>query len=406
VEEYLRDLGGVVGVQGACVVDGEGKILASSLSADFPPHAVETVGRTFTRTLEALRVARRRKVQDADLLYENGRLVVKNLAEGCLIIHCAPGINVPLLNLTANVVARRLQEQMKAKAPPKEAPAEAEAPPTRPPAAPQAAPEPAVVAPPAAAPPAGAEVVGAALTKAETAALGLVEKARENKLTVRVMGVAAVRLRSPLAARQVPISGELSDLVELAVRGSQTRQIEQLLIAEGYIPNTRFNTLQGSQRMRFTNPQTGLFVELFIDAFVSYHELEFGQRLHLDERTLPLADLLLSHLLNVKAGEAELRLICCLFHDADLGGPGQPAAIDTSHVIGVCADDWGWYKTVTMNLARAEGAAAGVLSGDGLEAALKRIKRLLQMIEEAPKSLRWQVRARVGESRRWYEEPE
>jgi hypothetical protein len=72
-------------------------------------------------------------VQDIDLLYESGRLVVKNLGDGCLVIQCSQSINVPLLNLTANVVARKLQERIKGKAP--AAAPEAAAPATRPPVA-------------------------------------------------------------------------------------------------------------------------------------------------------------------------------------------------------------------------------------------------------------------------------
>jgi predicted regulator of Ras-like GTPase activity (Roadblock/LC7/MglB family) len=410
----LQDLAGVVGVYGACVVNGDGKILASNLAPEIPAASIETVGRTFTRTLEALRVARRRKVQDVDLLYEGGRLVVKNLGEGCLIIYCTPGINVPLLNLTANVVARKIQERMKAKTPTAvEAPPVA-APPSSAPVAVEAAPSsvasPAVAesppAPAAVAPAAAPEVVISPPTsKAASAALGLVEKGREHKLILRVMGELAMRLRSPAAGR-IPQAPETADMIELAMRGNQRRQVEQLLVAEGFVANTMFNALQGSQRMRFANPANNLFVELFLDGMISYHRLEFGPRLHLDEHTLALSDLLLSRLQNVQATEADLRLICCLFHDADLGGPGQPAAIDSTRIVEICAEDWGWYKTVTTNLSRcAEAAPAALLGGDP-ETALKRIKRLHQMIEEAPKSLRWRTRARVGESRRWYEEPE
>jgi predicted regulator of Ras-like GTPase activity (Roadblock/LC7/MglB family) len=401
VEELLRDLNGVVGVQGACVFDGDGSLLASTLPPGVPSDALRAVGRTFTRTLEALRVARRRKVNDVDLLYESGRLVVKNLTEGCLIIQCTPTINVPLLNLTANVVARKLHERIKDKAPLPSTEAQAVAV-----AAPPAAPAPveAVLPPPAAAAPAVRALVPT--TPTERTALELVEKAREKKIILRVMGRGAVRLRSPTAAKLPPPAAEEDDLSEIAGRGGQSRQIGELLDAEGFLGDRRFNTLFGRERMRFAHPATRAFVEVFLDALVSYHRLEFGPRLHLDEFTLPLADLLLSQLLNVKATEADLLPICGLFHDADLGGPGQAEVIDATYVVGICSDDWGWYKTVTMNLERCVAAAPNLLAGEGLEAAVRRMKRLQQMIEEAPKTLRWQMRARVGESRRWYEEPD
>jgi hypothetical protein len=236
-------------------------------------------------------------------------------------------------------------------------------------------------------------------------ALDLVEKARDAKTVLRLMGRGGVRLRSPSAAGLAPTSDE-ADLIQVAIRGSQSRQTEQLLESLGYVPDRRFNALFGRERMRFGHLETRMLVEVFLDALVSYHRLELGPRLHLDELTLPLADLLLSQLQNVKATETDHYFVCCLFADADLGGPGQPAAIDTTHIIELCSDDWGWYKTVTMNLDRCVAAAPGILKGEALEEALRRMKRLQQMLGEAPKTLRWQVRARVGESRRWYEEAE
>jgi hypothetical protein len=382
------------------VFDTDGKVLASNMPSQLSEGALETVGRTFSRTLEALRVARRRKVQDMDLLYEGGRLVVKNLGEGCLVLQCTPSINVPLLNLTANVVARKLQERIKGKGAASEA---------APPAAPPTVTAPAAVpaAPVAEAPAAAAPRLGVtAATPGGRAALAMVEKAHGQKATVRVMGQTALRMRIPSATLVPAPSTEGGELIELAARGSQSRQIEEVLVGDGYEPNVRFNTVNGNQRMRFTNAAAGFYVEVFFDALLSYHRLEFGSRLHLEEQTLPLAELLLSQLLNVKAEDADLRLVCCLIHDADLGGPAQPGAIDAAHVAAVCADDWGWYKTVTMNLDRTLAAAAGLFSGDDLDMVTRRVKRLQQMVEEAPKSLRWQVRSRVGDRSRWYEEVE
>jgi len=401
MDELLRDLNGVVGVQGAYVFDTDGKVLASNMPSQLSEGALETVGRTFSRTLEALRVARRRKVQDLDLLYEGGRLVVKNLGEGCLVLQCTPSINVPLLNLTANVVARKLQERIKGKGAAPEAAPKAPAPAT------VATPAGIPAAPVAEAPAAAAPRLGVtAATSGGRAALLLVEKAHEQKATVRVMGQMALRMRVPSATLVPAPSTEGGELLELAARGSQSRQIEQVLVGDGYEPNVRFNTVNGTQRMRFTNAGAGLYVEVFFDALLSYHRLEFGSRLHLEEQTLPLADLLLSQLVNVKAEDVDLRLVACLIHDADLGGSAQPGVIDASHVAGVCADDWGWYKTVTMNLERCLAAAPGLFSGDDLDMVTRRVKRLQQMVEEVPKSLRWQVRARVGDRSRWYEEVE
>jgi predicted hydrocarbon binding protein/predicted regulator of Ras-like GTPase activity (Roadblock/LC7/MglB family) len=113
MEDILRDIGAVVGVTGCLVCDTEGQVLASTLPAIFDDGILTTVSRTVSQTTAGLVTARRRKVQEIDLLYSDGRIVVKPLRDGCLCVLCSRNMNVPLLNLTANVAARKLTELMK-----------------------------------------------------------------------------------------------------------------------------------------------------------------------------------------------------------------------------------------------------------------------------------------------------
>jgi hypothetical protein len=324
------------------------------------------------------------------MTFESGRLVIKNLTEGCMVIVCTPSINVPLLNLTANVVARKVQEQMKTRLI-------------------EAVEKEVQKVPPVLAP-------GAAPEDAERAALGprtvedearlIVTAARDKKILMRTMGEAAVRIHCPHAEQILPRLPEQDQILELAARGNQVRQLDGLFADLGFVANRRFNTLYGSERLRYAHPDTRLFVEVFLDRIVSYHTLDLEARLHIDEFTVTPADLLLSQLLNVEAGERDFRRIFALLHDHDLGGPGQPDVIDTTVITDLCSEDWGWYKTATLNTDKSMESASAFSSGDALEIFDRRAGRLRQMIEEAPKSLRWQMRARVGESRRWYEVPD
>jgi len=113
MDRILQDVNGVVGVTGSFVCDGEGKVLAQALPSVFDEATLSTVARIATQTIGGLETARRRKVTDLDLVYGDGRLVVKNLRSGCLCILCVRNINVPLLNLTANLAARKLSERLK-----------------------------------------------------------------------------------------------------------------------------------------------------------------------------------------------------------------------------------------------------------------------------------------------------
>ena len=59
--------------------------------------------------------------------------------------------------------------------------------------------------------------------------------------------------------------------------------------------------------------------------------------------------------------------------------------------------DWGWHRTVSANLERFSGAE-DVVGRAG--------KRLLELMQEWPKSRRWNRRARVGTRKPWYRLPE
>lgn len=109
METILKDINAVVGVKGSFVCDGEGQILSRLMPDAFDRDLLSPVGRTIAQTIAGLKIARRRKVGDIDLLYDQGRLVVKSLEEGCLCILCVCHINVPLLNLTANAAAKELE---------------------------------------------------------------------------------------------------------------------------------------------------------------------------------------------------------------------------------------------------------------------------------------------------------
>jgi hypothetical protein len=73
----------------------------------------------------------------------------------------------------------------------------------------------------------------------------------------------------------------------------------------------------------------------------------------------------------------------------------------------VTADDWGFEHTIRRTLMRLREAAVAY-DLDGLTTARiqSRIDRLVELLDRAPKTLRWRMRARLGERVRWFELPE
>jgi len=390
MESLLSDVNAVVGVTGSFIADRKGKILARALPPTYDGAAVELVARTMMQTFTGLETARRRKVGDIDVVFKEGRLIMKPFGEGCVGIVTVPRINVALLNLTASAAVRRIHEEIKQRA---AAQPEAAAPPRAAAAEAPAAPAPAV--PVAAAP----VKVG---SPRETAALDIVQAARDRKLALRVMGDTAVRLRCPTASTFPPTEND--EILELVTRGRQSADVEHLMKERGINAESRFNMLHASERLRFVEPEARLPIEVFLDAFEAFHRLELADRLQLDELTLPLSDLLLLELQVVDSTPQEQKRILSLLADHAVGNGAD--SIDPARIIEVCADDWGWYKTVTMNLENAIKIAPTLLKGEQPGIVEQRARQLIKGIEDAPKSIGWQVRARLGERRPWYNVPE
>jgi predicted regulator of Ras-like GTPase activity (Roadblock/LC7/MglB family) len=113
METVLKDINAVVGVTGSFVCDDDGQIVARLVPDTLDQKLLLPAARTIAQTIAGLKIAQRRKVGDIDLLYDQGRLIIKDLGESYLCILCVQRINVPLLNLTANVAAKKLSKMLK-----------------------------------------------------------------------------------------------------------------------------------------------------------------------------------------------------------------------------------------------------------------------------------------------------
>jgi hypothetical protein len=152
-----------------------------------------------------------------------------------------------------------------------------------------------------------------------------------------------------------------------------------------------------------------------VDQLEMCHRFEFGNRLAICDPTLPPAELLLSKLQVVKINRKDILDALALLSELPLAGDDVGgAAISVSRITELTSNDWGWWRTVTMNLGRLEAFLGtdlkpGDLDFGGRETRFEpsaQVTELWAAIEAAPKSMRWKMRARVGDRVTWYEEPE
>ena len=250
-------------------------------------------------------------------------------------------------------------------------------------------------------------------------ALRIVDAANERGLLLRLMGGMAVRAHAPdwthrTRRREVDL--------DFATRGKDRAAVFKLLEAEGYTPDKRHNAMFGGSQGWFVDVARRRPVDVLVDKLEMCHRIEFAGRLERSSPTLPVADLLLSKLQIVKLNKKDLldALILLAEHPlADDDGAADSrigqGTISIPRILAHTSGDWGWWRTVTGNLDKLEAYLATSLQpedldvGNGRTAKLDpsaQIRELRAAIDAAPKSTGWKLRARIGERKTWYQEPE
>jgi hypothetical protein len=232
----------------------------------------------------------------------------------------------------------------------------------------------------------------------------LVDSATEQGIALRLLGGLAIRYLCP----NLPHRTRPAQDLDFASLSSTRRQLTDHLAGLGYAADRNFNALYGNKQLYFQHSETGLAIDVMVDKVEMCHTLPFADRLTKLPYTLDPMDLLLSKLQIVELNEKDVHDCLRLLVTFPLADSDDPAVMDLRIFRDLMGDDWGWWRTVTFNLDK---VAAFVGSGErpdlaGPQDANAALATLSQTAEDAPKSRRWRLRARVGERKRWYETPE
>jgi hypothetical protein len=96
-----------------------------------------------------------------------------------------------------------------------------------------------------------------------------------------------------------------------------------------------------------------------------------------------------------------------LLWDHQPGDGDGPGRLNLGPLVSRCAADWGLYTTVTDNLAACAGLLGELIAGQAdRERIAGRIAVITDAMNSAPKTMSWQLRAKVGRRVRWYQLPE
>jgi hypothetical protein len=246
-------------------------------------------------------------------------------------------------------------------------------------------------------------------TSAETGlaseARRLIDLAGDRGIVLRLLGGLAIQMLTP---ELPPRTRAGQDLDFGSVRSSR-KALTEMLAEEGYIGDRNFNALYGDKQLYFTHADTGLALDVMIDRLHMCHTVEFAERATVMPYTLSPTDLLLSKLQIVELNAKDLDDILRLLVSFGLDGSDRSDVIDLRVIRELVGDDWGWFKTISLNLERIRAAlgdgSVAVPEGGRMDPAAA-VQTLATALEETPKSRRWKLRDRIGERKRWYELPE
>lgn len=238
-------------------------------------------------------------------------------------------------------------------------------------------------------------------------ALRIFDAANAAGVTLRVLGSIAYRIHCPTnLALFEKMARALTD-IDFASEKTQSNSLRQLFSALGYTEDRTVAIASEGSRYCFTGPDGKLNVDVFMDELFFCHRIPLQGRLTFDQPTITVTDLLLEkmQIVEINLKDLEDAVVLLLEHDVGEGGHDRER-IDVGHLGSLLCSDWGFYYTVTVNLAKVGefvGQAPG-MSPAQRDVVKERLRRLTSTLEARPKSLGWKMRARVGTRVRWYQE--
>jgi hypothetical protein len=242
------------------------------------------------------------------------------------------------------------------------------------------------------------------LSSLEDEARRLLSEAARSDVPMRLLGGMGIRVL--LGERMDPrFDREIADLDFLTSRRA-ARAVENLLESAGWQPERQFNALNGARRLLFEDEGSGHKIDVFVETFEMCHALPLAQRLTVRHDTLPAAELAMTKLQIVSLNAKDRGDLYSLLHGLPLA-EHDADAINIARIAELTRTDWGLHHTFELNFERLHaGLSESPLTADEQEAVAARITALAGAVEQAPKSRGWRMRARIGERKTWYDEPE
>ena len=238
-------------------------------------------------------------------------------------------------------------------------------------------------------------------------AIRLAREAEKSDFLLRIIGGIAVRVHSPHARN---LFGEVRPLTDIdyMTYSKYGYKLDDFIKDQGYHP---WMTSGRMYRGIYAHEKNGLKIDIFYDNLDMCHKIDFkkNKRLEVDSPTISLADILLEKLQIVKISAKDVRDVCVLLREHEIGKTDDEE-INIEYINKLLSDDWGFWYTSTINLGKFKyhlTSPDGILYSwpeDDRKVIEERIEQIQDSLEQYPKTRKWQKRAKTGTKKKWYKE--
>jgi len=220
---------------------------------------------------------------------------------------------------------------------------------------------------------------------------------------LRVLGSLGVSLHCPTSAALLPAFERTYADIDFAGYQRDAGRVSSFLASVGYVEDREVAMTSEGRRSLYDHPGNGIHIDVFYDRLEFCHRIPLDRRLECDRPTIPLAELLLSKLQIVKINQKDVVDVILLLLEHELADRDEES-IDIGRVAGLCAADWGLWRTTTLNLDKVSALALTYpqLDQPAGERVIGQVRELVARLDAEPKSFGWRARARIGERVKWW----
>ena len=236
-------------------------------------------------------------------------------------------------------------------------------------------------------------------------AFQIIDQGQKQDAVLRLLGSVAFYIHCPAyGSFQSKANRYFTDL-DFAAYFKHYAAIQNIFEKLGFQEDREAAVVYTRHRLVLDNMKSSLHVDIFFDKLDFCHPIPSANRLEVDSPTIPLAELLLEKMQIVRLNEKDIIDTLMLVREHPINY-SDSQTINARRIADLCAHSWGLWRTITMNLRKISEFSEKYnwLDSEDREVIQDRIKELLDIINNQPKSTAWKLRNQIGDRVKWYTE--